>query len=125
MDGPDDRNDMFDPERMAMHVRAAIKSRDEDERRVAMSMHEYHIEYLRATVHGDPARPSPTPSGTVVYYSPMARAHALYYTQLVGMARVCEDPDEWERKCDREAWTATNWDDLWRSCVRDGNLATA
>lgn len=125
MNGPDDRNDLFDPARTAMHVRASLRSRDEDERRTAASLFEYHVEYLRATVHGDPARPSPTPSGTVVYYSPMARAHALFYTQLVGMAHGCEDPDEWERECAREAWAATDWNELWRSCVRDGNLVTA
>ena len=32
------------------------------------------------------------------------------------------DEDEWERKCAREAWAATDWDELWRKCVRDGNL---
>jgi hypothetical protein len=123
MNGPDDRNDLFDPERTAIHIREALKSHDDEERRVAMSMHEYHIAYLWATVHGDPSRPSPTPDGTVVYYSPMARAHALYYTQIVGMSLGCEEPDGRERKCARDSWGETDWAALWRRCVADGNLA--
>lgn len=120
--GPDDTNDMFDPTRSAMTVRHGLRGGDPDFRSAILGLNRYWLEYLRATVHGDPERPSRTPDGLEVYYSPMGRAHALYYTQVCGRALNCDDPDERERACARRTWAETDWDALWASCVRNGKL---
>jgi hypothetical protein len=106
--------DEFSPSKCALQIRSDLSPRaDPEDRKIAVSLYQYHMEYLRVTAHCDGNRPSPMADGTVVYWGWQAATMARFFGEVYGMALGLSDPDEYERDSARAAWKEANWDAAW------------